>query len=185
MLPHYGKRRPTNGWDRFGCLGHPYEFQRVSWQHYCTVLQQWASAKLGGMEQRAPPVFGRATITLGIGPHSSFKLIFVRFLNISHFIFFMNVMTLKLTMVFCFVYRPIFTYTSCFWCTQQLATTFWHIGWHDRSWTISISNLSLLLTVTSNNVISPSRCIFNEIVRIKFHSCTAVAIKQHLQYSFI
>jgi len=24
------------------------------------------------VEQRAPPIFGRATITLGIGPHSSF-----------------------------------------------------------------------------------------------------------------
>ena len=30
-----------------------------------------ASAKLSGVEQRAPPVFGRAAITLGIGPHSS------------------------------------------------------------------------------------------------------------------
>jgi len=28
-------------------------------------------AKLCGVEQRAPPIFGRATITLGIGPHSS------------------------------------------------------------------------------------------------------------------
>ena len=35
------------------------------------VIQQWASAKLCGVEQRAPPVFGRATIRLGIGPHSS------------------------------------------------------------------------------------------------------------------
>jgi len=29
----------------------------------------WASAKLCVVEQRAPPIFGRATITLGIGPH--------------------------------------------------------------------------------------------------------------------
>jgi len=28
-------------------------------QKYCRVLQQWASAKLCGVEQRAPPVFGR------------------------------------------------------------------------------------------------------------------------------
>ena len=27
-----------------------------------------------GVEQRAPPIFGRATITLGIGPHSRFIL---------------------------------------------------------------------------------------------------------------
>ena len=40
-------------------------------KRYCTVLQQWASGKLCGVEQRAPPIFGRATITLGIGPHSS------------------------------------------------------------------------------------------------------------------
>ena len=44
----------------------------ASWQRYCTALQYWASAKLCGVEQRAPPVFGRAAITLGIGPHSSF-----------------------------------------------------------------------------------------------------------------
>ena len=31
----------------------------------------WASAKLCGVEQRAPPMFGRATISLDIGPHSS------------------------------------------------------------------------------------------------------------------
>jgi len=31
----------------------------------------WASAKLCDVEQRAPPIFSRATITLGIGPHSS------------------------------------------------------------------------------------------------------------------
>ena len=29
------------------------------------------SAKLCGVEQRSPPIFGRAAITLGIGPHSS------------------------------------------------------------------------------------------------------------------
>jgi len=32
-LPHmssqHGELRPTNGWDRFGCLGHPNRFQRV------------------------------------------------------------------------------------------------------------------------------------------------------------
>jgi len=38
----------------------------ASWQRYCT-----ASAKLCGVEQRAPPIFGRAAITLDIGPHSS------------------------------------------------------------------------------------------------------------------
>jgi len=32
-----------------------------------------ASAKLSGVEQRAPPIFGRAAITFSIGPHSSFN----------------------------------------------------------------------------------------------------------------
>jgi len=31
-------------------------------------------SKLYGVEQRAPPIFDRAPITLGIGPHSSFQL---------------------------------------------------------------------------------------------------------------
>ena len=36
---------------------------------YCMAFQYWASAKLCGIEQRAPPIFGRAAIMLGIGPH--------------------------------------------------------------------------------------------------------------------
>ena len=38
---------------------------------YCTALEYWALATLCGVEQRAPPIFGRAAITLGIGPYSS------------------------------------------------------------------------------------------------------------------
>jgi len=37
------------------------------------LLEQWARAKLCGIEHRAPPIFGRATITLGIGPHASYS----------------------------------------------------------------------------------------------------------------
>ena len=33
------------------------------WQRYCTAFQYWASAKLCGVEQRAPPIFGRAAMT--------------------------------------------------------------------------------------------------------------------------
>ena len=33
--------------------------------------------KLCGVEQRAPPIFGRAAITLGIGPHSIIIIYFV------------------------------------------------------------------------------------------------------------
>jgi len=42
------------------------------WQRYSTALQYWASAKPCGVEQTAPPIFGGAAITLGIGPHASF-----------------------------------------------------------------------------------------------------------------
>ena len=46
----------------------------VSWQLYCTALEYWALATLCGVEQRPPPIFGRAAITLGIGPYSSLEL---------------------------------------------------------------------------------------------------------------
>jgi len=46
-----------------------------SWFHVLAALLHgtlvWASAKLCGVEQRAPPIFGRAAITLDIGSHSS------------------------------------------------------------------------------------------------------------------
>ena len=32
-------------------------------------------SKLCGVEQKPPPMFGRATITLGIGPHSSLFMV--------------------------------------------------------------------------------------------------------------
>ena len=46
----------------------------LNYRRYCTADEQWARAKLVGVEHRAPPVFGRATITLGIGPRSSICL---------------------------------------------------------------------------------------------------------------
>ena len=52
------------------------------WQRYCTALDHWCQPSLrrctsnGIMElsQRVPPIFGRAAITLGIGPFSSLIL---------------------------------------------------------------------------------------------------------------
>jgi len=124
MSLQYGECRPTNGWDRFGSLGHPSKFQRVSCVGFVTaqtslnrlnggqpnfarcLAVSWAgticihfrghlpltefckvqnslcvqflcspilaallhgSRVVGGIEQRAPPVFDRAAITLGIG----------------------------------------------------------------------------------------------------------------------
>jgi len=40
-----------------------------------TLVAYWVSAKLCGVEQRAPLIFGRAAISLGIGPHSSYCFI--------------------------------------------------------------------------------------------------------------
>jgi len=45
----------------------------------------WASAKLCGVEPKSPPIFGRAAITLGIGPHSSFLLTHT-ILSLLHFV---------------------------------------------------------------------------------------------------
>jgi len=41
------------------------------------ALQYRASAKLCGIEQRVPPIFGRAAITLGIGPHFYLMINFI------------------------------------------------------------------------------------------------------------
>jgi len=71
MPSEYGELRLTSGWDRFVSLGAPLQISTgfVSWQRYCTALQYWSSAKHRGVEQRAPPIFGRAAITLGSDPH--------------------------------------------------------------------------------------------------------------------
>ena len=56
-------------------VGHHCKFQLVSRLGSVTarhlVVGLWASAKLCGVERRAPPMFDRVTIRLGIGPHSS------------------------------------------------------------------------------------------------------------------
>jgi len=63
-LPHmflqYGELRSASSRDRFVSLGHPGKFQRI-W-HLASITAQ----PNFGVEQRAPPVFGRAAITLGI-----------------------------------------------------------------------------------------------------------------------
>jgi len=47
------------------------------WHRHCTALQQRASAKVCSVEKRAPPVFGRAAITLGISPHSRYIYFYI------------------------------------------------------------------------------------------------------------
>jgi len=76
MFLQYGELRPTSGWDGFVSLGHPSYFERlprlgsVSARHSSSGRQPNC-----GVEQRAPPVFGRAAITLDNGPHSSLLLL--------------------------------------------------------------------------------------------------------------
>ena len=45
----------------------------ASWLRYCSDVAQRKPTKLCGVEHRAPPIFCRATIRLGIGPHSSLE----------------------------------------------------------------------------------------------------------------
>ena len=71
MFPQYRELRPTAEIDPV-VWGTTANFNGLaSWQRYCTARQYWTSAKLCGVDQRAPPIFGRATIMLGICPHSS------------------------------------------------------------------------------------------------------------------
>ena len=37
------------------------------------IVVNMGSAKLCGVDQRAPPIFGRVAIMSGIGPHSSWR----------------------------------------------------------------------------------------------------------------
>jgi len=60
----------TSGWDRFGSLGDPCNSN--GFRVLAALLHgKRASAKRCSVEQRAPPIFYRAAIAFGIGPHSS------------------------------------------------------------------------------------------------------------------
>jgi len=68
--PQCGELRPTSSWDRFGSLGHPSKFQWILLLGSVTALHYGSGRQSNcGVEQRTPCVFGRAAITLGIGPH--------------------------------------------------------------------------------------------------------------------
>jgi len=54
-------------------LGHPANFNGLCL--LAVLLHRFLVAKLCVVEQRAPPISGRAAITLGIGPHSSFCIL--------------------------------------------------------------------------------------------------------------
>jgi len=55
-----------------GVWGTPAHFNGFRVLAAYTARHSSSGRKLCGVEQRAPPIFGRAAITLGIGPHSSY-----------------------------------------------------------------------------------------------------------------
>jgi len=71
MSPQYGELRPPSGGDRFTSLGYPWKFQRVLRLGSITArhIAVGVSQTLRCWTEGATPIFGRATITLGIGPH--------------------------------------------------------------------------------------------------------------------
>jgi len=54
MSLQYSELRPTSSWDRFVSLGHPSKFQRA------LLLGNVIAQPNCGVEQRAPPMYGRA-----------------------------------------------------------------------------------------------------------------------------
>jgi len=71
-MVNFGLLTP-NGWDLLASLEHHCKFQ---WLSRLGTVTAWHSSSGRqpncGVEQRAPLVFGRATTTLGIGPHYSY-----------------------------------------------------------------------------------------------------------------
>ena len=83
-LPHmssqYGEHWPTSCWNHFVSLGHPSKFQWVSRLGSVTAWHSTSRRQPNcGVEQRAPPVFDRAAIRLGIGAHFYFCPVFSSF----------------------------------------------------------------------------------------------------------
>ena len=76
-LPHMSSQDNFSPLAAEICLaswGRPGAFQRVSRLGSVTARQSSSGHQPNcGIEQRAPPIFGRAAITLVIGPHSSFS----------------------------------------------------------------------------------------------------------------
>jgi len=72
MFSQNGELRPTSGWDLLSSLGHPSKFQRVLRLGSVTARHSSSGRQPNFVVlNRAPPIFGRAAITLGIDPHSS------------------------------------------------------------------------------------------------------------------
>ena len=80
MSSQYGELQPTNGWDRFGSLRYPANFNGF---HVLAALLNgtivMGISQTLRIEQRARPIFGRGAMMLGNGPHFYFVLYFETF----------------------------------------------------------------------------------------------------------
>jgi len=74
MSSQYGELWPTDGWDLLESLGHPSTFQRfrvlAALLHGTVVV---GVSQTLHIEQRAPPIFGRAAITLALAHYPMVK----------------------------------------------------------------------------------------------------------------
>ena len=77
MVVQYSELRPTSGWDLLASLRHPCKFQCVSRLSSVTARQSSSGHQ---PNFAAPPIFGRAAITLGICPHSSLCFVYVLYI---------------------------------------------------------------------------------------------------------
>jgi len=68
-MVNFGPLTAEIRWRVWGTRAHFNRFRILAALLHGTLVV--ASAKLYGVEQRVPPIFSRAAITLGIGPHSS------------------------------------------------------------------------------------------------------------------
>ena len=75
-FPQYGTFRPTRGPVVCGTPPNFNGFRAAKTRLGSVTVRHSGSGRQPncGAEQMAPPIFGRATITLGIGPHSSLSL---------------------------------------------------------------------------------------------------------------
>jgi len=76
MSLQYGELRPTNGWYPLAGLGHPIIFQRISRLGSVTAWQSSSGRQPNFSTLNRGQHLCLATITLGIGPHSSCKFVF-------------------------------------------------------------------------------------------------------------
>ena len=66
-MPNFGPRKAEISLPVWGMSANFNGFRIMAALLHGTL--EWASAKLCGVEERAPPIFGRVVVTLGIGAH--------------------------------------------------------------------------------------------------------------------